>query len=155
MTLLSFPLTLRRRDAPVRPAAAVFLPGRSVAEVVSAVASWPEDAATDAEFFALEPFGWLVVPKQPLTKPMAAGLAFGWIGNHLLVPVEADVHPPLAPEEADRAFERWERALWHPTLGARGWDRADAHRLADLLAMPRAGDRWNAAQPGPDRKSVV
>lgn len=137
-------LGLRRSDSPRRAATAVLLGDEDPA-------AWL--AELTARGPALGQLGLYRVPAAGLLAVGAAGargLAFGWLGRHLLLPLDAELHPPISADEADRLFSRWHLVLWHPTLGPCGFDRAEAVPLADLLApsQDRRPGTWNAALPG-------
>lgn len=136
-------LQLRGPGPARRPASASLLAGDEAAVWLAELTDQPR-ALTALEFYRLPGAGLLVVGAD------CGGMRFGWHGEHLLLPLEADLHPPVTPAEADRLFQGWRRVCWHPALGPCGFDRADALPLADLLAAPfdRRPASWNAALPG-------
>jgi tetratricopeptide (TPR) repeat protein len=160
------PLQLKQ-DATLEAAiAAWFLPGNSAER-------WLEEltrcglATMETRLFVVPhsledrtPAGLLVVPGR--IDPAAehpAGMACRMIGERLLVPADAALHPPLADSEL-RGLCVLPISFYHPALGLSGFEAESALRVSDLIQPP--GEKtlhWNSARPGaaglPDLTAVV
>ncbi len=150
--MTALPLQLRWHPYPLRTAEAMLLPGDDAAAWLQELVAWNLPPETLEIHRLPGDAGLLVLLPRGVPPRGQRSFASGRIGAHLLVPVEAEVHPPLSAAEADRLFGRWSVVYWHPTLGAHGFDRADAIPARDLLALPlaRRAAAWNDAEPGLD-----
>jgi hypothetical protein len=76
------------------------------------------------------------------------GLPLGKLGAGLYLPVDAELYPPVAPQELDTLC-RYPVMLFHPGLGLVGFEAKDEKRVSDLFSRPiyREGN-WNFASPG-------
>ncbi len=149
MTALS--LTLTRSGRQQRQPAATLLPGQDPSGWVAQLTAHSGMLGTLELFRLPKASGLFVVWLAESADHPGRGLRFGRLGQHLFLPVDAVVQPPISSEEADRLFGRWKFVVWHPALGPLGFDREDAVPLVDLLALPRSrpSATWNDAQAGP------
>lgn len=144
-------LQLRRTSGSQRGRAAVLLAEGDASTWLHDLAA-AKGALAELELYRLPGAGLIAI--GAVETP---GLGLGWLGQRLLLPLDAEVDPPLSGDEADRLFAPWPLVVWLPAFGPRGFERSDRWTLGELLAVPR--DRregtWNAAEPGdPPRPSL-
>jgi len=148
-------LELRRRDCAQRETSAWLLSGSEPADWLAELSRWrvpledlrcyivPRGSGDD------QPGGLLVVPPKNAVQPKdARAMALGMISGKLLLPVEAELFPPVAATEI-ATLCRAAVALFHPSIGLVELESADACGVWELLAPPTvAATDWNAAHAG-------
>lgn len=147
-------VTLRHAGNPVREAGAWFIPGADAAAWLEEVARWPV-AMEDVRLLIVAqadhaiPAGVLAIPPADTRVPPGGrAQPYGAAAPGLFAPVDAVLHPPLAPEEL-RAIARHPVAVWHPALGLTGFDEGAERRAWDLLAPPTLLEEpWHRARAG-------
>jgi tetratricopeptide (TPR) repeat protein len=145
-------LQLQRRDAPVREAVAWFLAGDDAAKWIEELCRWALPQETLRLFLVPRAAedrragGLLVIPPAGSVRPeQPRALALGVVAGKLFLPVDAELHPPVTPEEAG-ALCRAAVTLFHPGLGVVEFEADEARAMWDLLGAPRSADAdWNAA----------
>jgi tetratricopeptide (TPR) repeat protein len=156
-------LQLRYSPAPLREAAAWFIPGDEPRAWSAEMTSWSVPLA-GAKLCPLSlreqtPFrgakgdndGVIVMLTegvQPAQTTIA--LPYGKVAGRLLLPVEAALDPPLSEQELAGLLPAGnDTFVWHPIAGLVRLAEFDALAVASLLSPPAASNReFAAAQPG-------
>ena len=88
--------------------------------------------------------------KAPKASP--AGLPCRIIAERLIVPIDAELHPPLTDTELHALFPLL-ITFFHPTLGPSGFDESATMRVAELLDLPEErAPLWPATTSYFDRR---
>jgi tetratricopeptide (TPR) repeat protein len=168
------PITLQLRHCaePIREPSAWFIPGADVTLWLKEICRWgmpqsnlrlfvlPNSAAERlaAGLFIVPPDG-----AKPACVPRA--LPFGNVTEGLYIPIDAELWPPVSPEELRRNLRKealasetdqtqptsaaTELLVFHPSIGLVGFEAGDVLSVADFLrAPPSRVENWNFAKPG-------
>jgi tetratricopeptide (TPR) repeat protein len=162
-------LQMRYSPAPLREAAAWFIPGDDPCAWLAEMTSWGVPLA-EAKLYVVPPhwrlslrerapfrgakgdIAGVVVVLAGNAKPPRTTVAipYGKLAANLLLPVEAQLDPPLTDAELATLLPTGgEVLIWHPAAGLVRLDANAALSVAQLLAPPPATRHaWDAAQPG-------
>ena len=155
--MIPFPLALRRATA-TRPVAAWFVPGDDAAAWIAEMAAWGLPMSGHRLYLApaaggdRRVGGLLVLPGGGrAAKATARARGYALFGERLLLPVDAELDPPVAPEELVRRLPG--PLYWlHPGVGLVMFSDEEALRVRDLVEPPAAAPRrWDRAQSGISR----
>ena len=137
----------------MRETAAWFLPGGDSSVWLAEICRWavPHESL---QLFVVPGecgiAGLLVLFPTGCTPPLEArGLPLGMIASRLFLPIDAELSPPITDAEA-RTLCTAPVTLFHPGIGAIGFENEDCRRVWDLLEHPatsRAAN-WNGAVAG-------
>lgn len=139
------------------PPTAWCLPGAEAEHWIDEITRWQLKDESALRLYVLpasirsrEPAGLFVIPAAgdvPQVRPSALG--FCCTGRALYVPVDARLLPAVTPTEADAVNSYSGALVYHPGLGAIGFDAGDVFTLGDLLIPPPERiEEWTAPLPG-------
>lgn len=135
-------LRLESRPGAIRPVTAWFLPGADAGHWLEELAAG-DLALPGTSLYVVpqsvedrRPAGLLVIPPKGHTasQPLR-GMACGTIGERLLLPVDAELNPPLSEVEL-RELCRLPLLFFHPSLGLSGFEAESCLRISELLERP-------------------
>ncbi|MDB6130006.1 MAG: hypothetical protein JWM04_1113, partial [Verrucomicrobiales bacterium] len=153
--MITVPLELRHRASVLHQTVALVLPGNEPAAWLEIILSLNIPAEklrlylVPASRNSGNPGGLLaILPSARGAVLPGPGLPLGKLGAGLYLPVDAELYPPVAPQELDTLC-RYPVMLFHPGLGLVGFEAKDEKRVSDLFSRPiyREGN-WNFASPG-------